>query len=151
MSRERDILAAELRSSAAEFLGWLTGLKPPSDQEAIPVEMRPAFEKMCNRLALAAEQYAADRIEALEAALRERDELIRLMRRGGSRKPNPQPNLRGSAAPDADRIGALEAALRFALEVMENYSKLDGRDPSYATPSSAIGVARATLAEGQAK
>jgi hypothetical protein len=104
MSRERDILAAELRSSTAEFLGWLTGLKPPSDQEAIPVEMRPAFEKMCNRLALAAEQYAADRIEALEAAL------------------------------------------RFALEVMENYSKLDGRDPSYATPSSAIGVARSALA-----
>ena len=51
----------------------------------------------------------------------------------------------------AKRIEALEAALRFALEVMENYSKLDGRDPSYATPSSAIGVARAALAEGQAK
>jgi hypothetical protein len=48
---------------------------------------------------------AADRIEALEAALRERDELIRLMRRGGSRKPNPQPNLRGSAAlaPEQDQ------------------------------------------------
>ena len=48
---------------------------------------------------------AADRIEALEAALRERDELIRLMRRSGSRKPNPQPNLRGSAAlaPEQDK------------------------------------------------
>jgi hypothetical protein len=79
MSRERDILAAELRSSTAEFLGWLTGLKPPSDQEAIPVEMRPAFEKMCNRLALAAEQYAAARIEALESALRQSDEALNQM------------------------------------------------------------------------
>jgi hypothetical protein len=51
----------------------------------------------------------------------------------------------------ADRIEALEAALRFALEVMESYSVLDGRDPSHATPSSAIGIARAALAEEQDK
>ena len=54
-----------------------------------------------NRLHAAEEQKClalTARIEALEAALRERDELIRLMRRSGSRKPNPQPNLRGSAA-----------------------------------------------------
>ena len=51
----------------------------------------------------------------------------------------------------ADRIDALEKALRFTLEVMEIHSKLDGLDPSHATPSSAIGVARAALTPEQNK
>jgi hypothetical protein len=49
------------------------------------------------------------------------------------------------------RIEALEAALRFALEVMESNSAISGRDPKHATPSSAIGVARAALAPEQEK
>ena len=60
----------------------------------------------------------------------------------------------GSASLDkeaADRIEALEAALRFALEVMESNSAISGHDPSHATPSSAIGVARAALAPEQDK
>lgn len=56
--RAREILSAELRGSTAEFLGWLTGLKPPEEKESIPPEMRPAFDKMLKRLTDAAEQYA---------------------------------------------------------------------------------------------
>lgn len=58
MTRAKDILAAELRGSTAEFLGWLTGLTPPDTQESIPPEMRPAFEKMLGRICSAAETYA---------------------------------------------------------------------------------------------
>ena len=56
-------------------------------------EFMPNIDSLCEKIIA-----QRDRIEALENALRERDELIRLMRRSGSRKPNPQPNLRGSAA-----------------------------------------------------
>ena len=122
MSRERDILAAELRGSTAEFLGWLTGLKPPSDREAIPVEMRPAFEKMCNRLALAAEQYAADRIEALEALVSDFQDVLD----------------RGAA-----RIEALEAALRKIDTHLDNFG--------YLPNMKARKVARAALSPEQDK
>jgi hypothetical protein len=62
--REREILLAEIRGSAAEFLGWLTGLTPPADKEAIPPELRPAFDKMCNRLADAVEVRLSARQQA---------------------------------------------------------------------------------------
>lgn len=58
--RAKDILAAELRGSTAEFLGWLTGLTPPSDKEAIPPELRPAFDKMLARICAAAETFAQE-------------------------------------------------------------------------------------------
>ena len=57
-SRDEDILSAELRGSTAEFLGWLTGLLPPSDRESIPPEMRPAFDKMLGRIVAAAKRYS---------------------------------------------------------------------------------------------
>jgi hypothetical protein len=139
MSRERDILAAELRSSTAEFLGWLTGLKPPSDQEAIPVEMRPAFEKMCNRLALAAEQYAAPRIEALEAALitewAARDNRIEALEAEVARLNSIIEKMLNA---EAARIEALEAALR---EIKDQYL----------TPQQSSAIAKAALAPEQDK
>lgn len=61
--RAKDILAAELRGSTAEFLGWLTGLKPPADRESIPHELRPAFDKMLGRICAAAETFAASNSE----------------------------------------------------------------------------------------
>ena len=79
----------------------------------------------------------ADRIEALEAAVREHHDAWR--------------GTIGHLNKAAARIEALEAALRFALEVMESNSVISGCDPSHATPSSAIGVARAALAPEQEK
>ena len=58
IARATGILSGELRGSVAEFLGWLTGLTPPSDQESIPPEMRQAFDKMLGRLVEASKHFA---------------------------------------------------------------------------------------------
>jgi len=67
--RERDILHAELRGSTTEFLGWLTGLKPPEDKESIPPEMRAAFDRMVDRLMITVGRCADERNMEMRAAL----------------------------------------------------------------------------------
>lgn len=66
-ARERDILHAELRGSTTEFMGWLTGMKPPEDKEAIPPEMRTAFDRMVDRLQHAVERCADERNATMRA------------------------------------------------------------------------------------
>ena len=84
---------------------------------------------------LVTREAAAARIEALEAALRERDELIRLMRQSGSRKPNPQPNLRGSAALAPEQVKPVMAASEKAAEVVSGWSDAKKDYASRAVPS----------------